>query len=71
MAQSFVTNGEKPVGGLAPPPGVTPNFINPMNNQKLAFVVGGIGLALSTTCVWIRMWTKSRITKHTEWEDCK
>ena len=48
MAQVSSTTGHEIVGGLAPPPGVTPNFINPQNDQEVVFIVGGIGFVLAT-----------------------
>lgn len=59
------------IGGLPPPPGVIPNFIDPPKNQVGVIVVGILGLLLTTVCVWVRVWTKFRITKRIEWEDCK
>ena len=58
------------IGGLPPPPGVILDLIDPPKNVGLIVVVF-LGLILTTVCVWIRVWTKVRITKKVEWEDCK
>ncbi len=59
------------IGSLPPPPGVIPNFIDPPKTQAGIIVVVAVGLLLTTVCVCIRVWTKVRITKKVEWEDCK
>ncbi|KAK3382593.1 hypothetical protein B0T24DRAFT_645274 [Lasiosphaeria ovina] len=41
---------------LAPPPGVTPNFKNPPNNNALAHGVMAACLAVSTLCLLLRIW---------------
>ena len=59
------------IGGLPPPAGVISDFIDSHTNQADSIIVGDLGLFLTTLCVWIRVWTKVRITKKVEWEDCK
>ena len=59
------------VGGLPPPPGVIPNVIDAPKIQAVSIIVGSLGFFLTTVCVWVRVWTKVRIIKKVEWEDCK
>lgn len=58
--------------GLEPPPGVIPNFTNPPDTQRTAFIVTLV-LCLSVTSVFVplRLYTKLFIVKKPQWEDCK
>lgn len=57
--------------GLAPPPGVTPNFINPESHARFVVVTHTICLTLSTIFVLLRTYTKFFISHAPGWEDCK
>ncbi|KAJ8105749.1 hypothetical protein OPT61_g9993 [Boeremia exigua] len=52
---------------LAPPPGVTPNFVNPANLSHPELAV--LQLTLATLVVWMRIYTKLRVLKRMLAED--
>ncbi len=57
---------------IRPPPGVTPNFINPPIDHYSAWIVAAtLALTLSTIFVLIRVYTRFFIIKIHGWEDCK
>lgn len=56
---------------MTPPPGVQPNFIDPPNFANTALVVELIFLILSTLAVIIRAYTKLRVNKKLDLEDCE
>lgn len=58
-------------GALEPPPGITPNFVNPVSMRKYDVLGQSMCLTVSTLLVWMRMYSKVRLIKSTEWEDCK
>ncbi|KAI9810441.1 MAG: hypothetical protein M1826_003610 [Phylliscum demangeonii] len=49
------------VGSAPPPPGVTPNFVDPESHGSRIYPWMGIGLALSTAFMAMRVYTKWRI----------
>lgn len=57
--------------GLPPPPGVTPNFVNPESVTGQAHVVFVMCLVFSTLFVFLRMYTKLILLKSHGWEDCE
>lgn len=57
--------------GLEPPPGVTPNFVNPYNQTAITVTVVAVCLPITTSLVLIRIYAKSRLIKSHGWEDCK
>ncbi|PVH68619.1 hypothetical protein DL98DRAFT_375249, partial [Cadophora sp. DSE1049] len=57
------------VGTLPPPPGVTPNFVNPEYIGHQVVVVNGIFLFLSTVVVVLRMYSRLYITSSAGIED--
>lgn len=59
------------IGGLPPPPGVIPNFVNPYSRGWLIILTIVICLTLTTLLIGIRICTKFLITKSHGWEDCK
>lgn len=56
---------------LAPPPGVTPNFVNPYNQNKVTITLISVCLPATTLFLLIRMYSKVRLIKSHGWEDCK
>ena len=56
--------------GLQPPPGVTPNFIDPPSQTHWVYITLPICLAVSTPFVWIRLYTVFFILKSHGWADC-
>ena len=56
---------------MKPPPGVTPNLVDPYNQGPTLIVVGSILISLMTVFVLARGYTKYRIFRKTSWDDCK
>lgn len=56
---------------MAPPPGVKPNFVNPPNLEKEFYVDLILCLTISVLVVCMRMWTKARLVRKIQIEDCK
>lgn len=63
--------GLNTIPGLLPPPGVTPNFVNPYNQNKITICLIAVCLPITTFFVFIRMYTKIRLIKSHAWEDCE
>ncbi|KAI0188221.1 hypothetical protein EV127DRAFT_368553 [Xylaria flabelliformis] len=55
--------------GLAPPPGITPNFENPPNQNLMVLAVLSVALSVATTSVLIRIWAKVVCVGRTRLED--
>lgn len=65
------SNATHIVGGLRPPPGVTPNFVNP-ENLRTVWIVSLVACFFPPTFfIFIRVYTKLIIMKSHGWEDCK
>lgn len=56
---------------MALPPGVKPNFVNPPNLEKDFYVDLILCLTISVLVVCMRMWTKARLVRKVQIEDCK
>lgn len=68
----IVTAKSKGLAGLArPPPGVTPNFDNPMSRGGPIIVVNIISLLLSTCVLFLRVYTRRFIVRLMDLSDCK
>lgn len=65
------SNATHIVGGLAPPPGVTPNFVNPDSLHTEWVLTISICLVFPTIFIILRMYTKLILIKSLGWEDCK
>ena len=59
------------VPGLQPPPGVTPNFVNPENYQNTLIAALTIFLPIATIITAAKLYTGAFIVKSIAWEDCK
>lgn len=59
------------VGAYPPPPGVEPNFVNPVSQRETMFSVHIIGLTLTTLSVVMRFYTRQFITHGLDCDDCK
>ena len=57
--------------GLKPPPGVTPNFINPVNYQNTIVATLAVCLTVATLFTALRLYSKIFIIKSVALEDCK
>lgn len=58
------------IGGLPPPPGVVPNFVDPFSIANTLRGVGVFCVVLTTFTTAIRLYTKFYIIKVHGWEDC-
>ena len=58
------------VGAVPPPPGITPNFVNPDYNDGGTVPVTAVFLTLSTIALSLRVYTKARVVKLFGAEDC-
>lgn len=56
---------------MAPPPGVTPNFIDPPNLRHIVVLVLTLCMSFSTVAILMRMYTKLFILRKTAFEDCR
>lgn len=68
---SSQTSSTAQIGGLPPPPGVTPNFVNPENHTAQGHAVFIMCLVLSTIFVVLRTYTRFILLKSHGWEDCE
>lgn len=58
------------IPSLQPPPGVTPNFIDPPTIAPALIVVNGVFLALMLVAVSIRIYCKGILLRSLGWDDC-
>ena len=65
------SNATHIIGGLPPPPGVTPNFVNPESLHTEWVLMMSMCLTFTTIFICVRMYTKLVIIKSHGWEDCK
>ena len=60
------------MGALPPPPGVTPNFVDPPSIQGGVVAVLIVAITVSTLCVMARMAAKlANRFANAGWDDCK
>lgn len=55
---------------MVPPPGITPNFVNPPNLNHIVVLTLVLCMVFSTLAVVMRMYTKLFIIRKTAFEDC-
>lgn len=55
---------------MVPPPGVTPNFVDPPNQRHIVLFVLIFYMTLSTIVILMRMYTKIFLLRKTVFEDC-
>lgn len=58
------------LGGLPPPPGITPDFVNPYSTADTLRAIGATCIVLTTLTTATRLYTKCYIIKARGWEDC-
>lgn len=58
------------IPALQPPPGITPNFINPPTIAPALIAVNGVFLALMLLAVSIRIYSKGLLLRSLGWDDC-
>ncbi|KAI9747944.1 MAG: hypothetical protein M1815_003738 [Lichina confinis] len=54
---------------LEPPPGVTPNFVDPPSRSYITVIVVTLGLVLTTPLFLLRMYTRYYINRRLWWDD--
>lgn len=65
-------NSTDGIGGAAPPPpGVTPNFVNPESIAWQLILASCLGPALAIPIVAVRFYTAARILKQYHLDDCE
>ena len=52
------------------PPGVTPNYKNPEDRGPVIIIIGGILLGIMMLLAACRVYSKTRIVKRANWDDC-
>ena len=55
---------------LPPPPGIKPNFADPVGIQDPFIIVTSLFLALTGIFVLCRVYTKAVIARKASWDDC-
>ena len=56
---------------IQPPPGVEPNFANPVNNRQPLIVVSSLFLGLTSIFALTRAYVKTFIIRKYSWDDCE
>jgi hypothetical protein len=59
------------IPALDPPPGVTPDFVDPATRANLTLVSCAGIVAVMILFVMLRMYTKIYVIQTTGWDDCK
>lgn len=55
---------------IPPPKGVTPNFQNPVDQNKPLYIVTSLLFGIMTFFVFNRAYTKTYIVRKYSWDDC-
>lgn len=71
MNKSSSASPEPIIGGLPPPAGITPNFVNPHSIAREMGILFVFFLFLSSASTMLRLYTKFFIMKDHGWGDCK
>ena len=71
LVLTIMNGNSKIVGGLPPPPGVTPNFFNPESLHVYNVICQAVCLPICTLVVLARILTKTRVKPPMGPEDCK
>ena len=56
---------------LSPPPGVTPNFVNPSSKAQELYTTGYVFFGITTAGVIARLYTVAFVMKKIHFEDCE
>lgn len=64
-------NDSQPIGGLRPPPGVTPNFVDPYSTRAYFILTFVMCVTVTSIFILVRAYTKMYIIKSHQWEDCE
>ena len=71
MASPGTQTVNETVGAIPPPPGVTPNFTNPVYHSGAIIPLSAVFITLATIFLAIRIYTKAVILKVFGLEDCE
>jgi hypothetical protein len=64
-------NSTKIVGTSPPPPGVTPNFVNPQSNGYQIIIAGIVLPVVMLPFLGARLYAKYNLLKKIHYDDCK
>ena len=70
MSQTF-TITIPPDPALTPPPGVVPDFNDPLSIRPYFIVASSLGMVASGFLLILRLCTKIAVVRKLRWEDCK
>lgn len=59
------------VPGLAPPPGVIPNFVNPHTRGPLLIALTAVAVGIMYVFVITRLYCKFYVQRKLSWDDCE
>lgn len=57
------------MGPIPPPPGVTPNFVDPENGGRHVVILAVLGIPIAFLFLLMRLWTQFRIKRSFGSED--
>lgn len=66
---NFFSNGH-PLVAMPPPPGVVPNFVNPVSRGSYLITVNAVLLSITTLFVLMRFYTRIFLARAIGWDDC-
>ena len=58
------------IPALEPPPGVTPNFINPYTRGPMLLALSAVAIGIMYLFVMARFYAKIYVHKKLTWDDC-
>ena len=56
---------------LEPPPGVTPNFVDPYSDAPISSAITYLFFGIATVCLVLRLFARLKIMRQMQLEDCK
>ena len=59
------------VSTVPPPPGVVPNFVDPVSLQRYDVLTQSVCLSVATVFVLMRLYTKVVVLRNPWWDDCE
>jgi hypothetical protein len=71
MYSLMLSRRDEVVGAIPPPPGITPNFVDPPSRAHIVIVVNAVCSILSVSFVGLRSYTAVSITRQVRIDDCK
>ncbi|KAH8707090.1 hypothetical protein GQ44DRAFT_817960 [Phaeosphaeriaceae sp. PMI808] len=71
MYSPILSQRDKAVSVIPPPPGITPDFDNPPSRAQVIIIVHIVFTSISTLFMGLRFYTARFITRHVRVDDCK